>query len=222
MTAGFQRVVTRLGSMSPSGSGDGVIQNLVGAPPLILCGPSGAGKSTLMKLLTSEFPAQFGFSVSHTTRAPRQGEESGKHYHFTTKLEMEALIGEGKFLEYAVFSGNMYGTSKEAVAKVAREGKICILDIDMQGVKQLKAGGLQAHFIFIQPPSLKVLEERLKARATETEESLKRRLAAAKGEMEYGEGEDNFHLVIVNDEVERAYAELKQFMLPSIEKLKSF
>ena len=115
-------------------------------PALVLCGPSGAGKSTLMKLLTSEFREQFGFSVSHTTRSPRPGEQTGQDYHFTARIDMEALIEEGAFLEHAVFGGNMYGTSRASVAKVANQGKICILDIDMQGVKQIKQSGLKARF----------------------------------------------------------------------------
>merc|ERR1719323_2577574 len=81
-------------------------------PALVLCGPSGAGKSTLMKLLTSEFRDQFGFSVSHTTRSPRPGEQQGKDYHFVSRVEMEALVDEGAFLEHAVFGGNIYGTSR--------------------------------------------------------------------------------------------------------------
>lgn len=189
-------------------------------PPLVLCGPSGSGKSTLIKLLTKEFTDQFGFSVSHTTRAPRVGEEQGREYHFTQRDRMEELVSEGAFLEHAVFSGNMYGTSRSAVACVAAQGKICILDIDMQGVKQLKSSGLEAQYVFIEPPSLEVLEVRLRERRTETEESLARRLAAAAGEMEYGRGEGHFDRVIVNGEVENAYRQLKEFILPSIEKLK--
>jgi len=188
--------------------------------PLVICGPSGSGKSTLIKILTSEFKDEFGFSVSHTTRAPRVGEEQGREYHFTERAEMEKLVEEGAFLEHAVFSGNMYGTSRAAVASVAGKSKICILDIDAQGVKQLKSSGLKGAYVFIEPPSLEILEVRLKERGTETEASLARRLAAAQGELDYGRGQGNFDIVIVNDNVQKAYTELKEFILPSIEKLK--
>ena len=188
-------------------------------PALVLCGPSGSGKSSLIKLLTAEFPKQFGFSVSHTTRAPRAGEEQGREYHFTERAAMEKLVEEGGFLEHAVFSGNMYGTSRAAVAVVAAEGKVCILDIDMQGVKQLKTSGLVAKYVFILPPSLEVLEQRLRERGTETEASLEKRLGAARAEMEYGRGEDNFQVVIVNDQLEKAYSQLRHCVLPLIESL---
>jgi len=188
-------------------------------PALVLCGPSGAGKSTLMKLLTSEFRDQFGFSVSHTTRSPRPGEQQGKDYHFVSRVEMEALVDEGAFLEHAVFGGNMYGTSRASVAKVAGQGKICILDIDMQGVKQIKKSGLKARYVFIEAPSIEVLEMRLRERGTENEASLARRLEAARGELEYGRAEGNFDLRLVNDQVEKAYAQLREFMLPTLAKL---
>jgi len=188
-------------------------------PALVLCGPSGAGKSTLMKLLTSEFREQFGFSVSHTTRSPRPGEQQGQDYHFTARCDMEALIEEGAFLEHAVFGGNMYGTSRASVAKVANQRKICILDIDMQGVKQIKQSGLKARYVFIEAPSMEVLEMRLRERGTENEASLKRRLDAARGELDYGRTEGNFDLRLVNDQVEKAYTQLREFIRPTIAKL---
>ena len=132
---------------------------------------------------------------------------------------MEALIEEGAFLEHAVFGGNMYGTSRASVAKVANQGKICILDIDMQGVKQIKQSGLKARYVFIEAPSMEVLEMRLRERGTESEASLKRRLDAASGELEYGRTEGNFELRLVNDQVEKAYTQLREFILPTIAKL---
>jgi cytidylate kinase len=101
-------------------------------PPLVMVGPSGVGKSTLMGKLLQTFPGTFGFSVSHTTRAPRPGEVHGRDYNFTTPEEMQKMIEHGKFLEYATVHGNMYGTSVNAVKAVAEAGKICILDIDVQ------------------------------------------------------------------------------------------
>ncbi|XP_071552826.1 guanylate kinase isoform X2 [Panulirus ornatus] len=182
--------------------------------PLVLCGPSGAGKSTLLKKLLEEFGPHFGFSVSHTTRLPRPGEEHGKHYYFVTREEMEEAISKGEFIEHAEYSANLYGTSKKAVDDVLSSGRICILDIDTQGVIQVKNTDLQAQLVFIKPPSLEELKKRLEARGTETEESLAKRLNTAEKELEYGAVEGNFHKIIVNDVVEDAYQELKDFMLP--------
>lgn len=154
--------------------------------PLILCGPSGSGKSTLVKKMMEEFPNKFGFSISHTTRQPRSGEVHGQHYHFITKDEMEKAINDGKFIESASFCGNLYGTSKEAVEQVIKQGKVCVLDIDVQGVKQVKKTNLNPYYVFIKPPSLEVLKNRLTMRKTESEESLNHRLKVASEEMEYG------------------------------------
>ena len=98
----------------------------------MLCGPSGSGKSTVMKKLMAEFGEYFGFSVSHTTRQPRPGEEEGRDYHYVTREAMLQLVDQGQFIENAEFSGNMYGTSMTAVHDVLAKGKICILDIDVQ------------------------------------------------------------------------------------------
>ncbi|KAK7085738.1 guanylate kinase [Halocaridina rubra] len=184
--------------------------------PLVLCGPSGAGKSTLLKKLLEEYGPHFGFSVSHTTRSSRPGEEHGKHYYFVSKEEMQTSVDNGEFIEHAVYSGNMYGTSKKAVDDVLNSGRICILDIDMQGVMQVKNSVLQPYYLFIKPPSLEDLETRLRARGTETEESLTKRLETAKKELEYGV-EENFDKIIVNDSVDEAYSELKEFILPMLD-----
>lgn len=153
---------------------------------LVLCGPSGSGKSTLVKKMMEDFPNRFGFSISHTTRSPRPGEVDGQHYHFTTIEKMRNSIEKGDFIESATFCGNMYGTSKAAVDAVKEQGKICVLDIDVQGVKLVKKTDLNPWYIFIKPPSLEVLKNRLLARKTETEESLTNRLNVASAEMEYG------------------------------------
>ncbi|GAB1863344.1 guanylate kinase [Camponotus japonicus] len=184
-----------------------------GPRPLVLCGPSGSGKSTLIKRLFDEFPDTFKFSVSHTTRNPRPGEEDGTHYHFTNKEKMQEQIKNGEFIESATFSGNLYGTSKQAVEEVQRLGKICVLDIDIQGVKQIKCTQLNPLYVFVKPPSVLELERRLKARNTETDESLQRRLAVAKAELEYGEAPGNFDIIIENDNLENAYEILRNFIL---------
>nr|CAH7761188.1 unnamed protein product [Callosobruchus chinensis] len=180
--------------------------------PVVFCGPSGSGKSTLLQRLMRDHPDAFGYSVSHTTRKPRPGEVDGVHYHFTTRDQMLEAIRDGQFLEHATFSGNMYGTSKTAVEDVAKTGKVCVLDIDVQGVKQVKQTDLQPWLIFIEPPSLEVLEARLKARKTETEDSLAQRLKVAGEEMDYGKTPGNFHVIVTNDNLDEAYDKLTKFL----------
>ena len=189
--------------------------------PLVICGPSGVGKSTIIKRLTDEFPGLFGFSVSHTTRQPRNGEVDGVNYNYVSREDFLSCKERGEFIETAEFSGNMYGTSKMAIQSIQEKGQICILDIEMQGVIQIKnIPELDPHYVFIQPPSIQELERRLKERQTETEESLKKRLITAKFELEYGADPKNFDLIIVNDDVDVASKELRSFMIGHIEKLK--
>jgi len=188
---------------------------MVAHRPLVLCGPSGSGKSTLVKKLMEEYPNRFGFSTSHTTRKPRPGEEDGVHYHFTDRETMEKAILNGEFIENAIFSGNMYGTSKAAIQEVADQGLTVILDIDVQGVKQVKASSLDPFFVFIKPPSLDILKNRLLARGTETEESLAARLSFVKSELDYGTP-DNFHLIVINDNLEHAYQQLRDFVAKEV------
>jgi guanylate kinase len=185
--------------------------------PIVFCGPSGSGKSTLLKRLMAEYPKAFAFSVSHTTRKPRKGEENGREYHFVSREEIQRGINAGEFLEHAQFSGNYYGTSKSAVDAVLSQGRICALDIDIQGVINLKKTNLNPIFCFIKPPSLESLEKRLRERGTETEESLAKRLDTAKVELEYEKNEKNaFDFVIVNDDLESAYDKLKVILIPQI------
>ncbi|XP_029285281.1 guanylate kinase 1b [Cottoperca gobio] len=190
-----------------------------GPRPVVLSGPSGAGKSTLMKRLMNEHEGIFGFSVSHTTRNPRPGEEDGKDYHFTTKEAMQEGIDNGEFIENAEFSGNMYGTSKAAIQDVLARNLMCILDVDIQGVKRIKETDLNPIYISIQPPSMEILEKRLRDRQTETEESLQKRLEAARIDMELSNEPGVFDVVIVNDDLERAYEELKDILSDEIQKV---
>ncbi|XP_038611728.1 guanylate kinase isoform X1 [Tachyglossus aculeatus] len=186
--------------------------------PVVLSGPSGAGKSTLLQKLFQEYGNIFGFSVSHTTRSPRPGEENGKDYHFVSRVEMQRDIEANKFIEHAEFSGNLYGTSKAAVQAVQAANRICVLDVDLQGVRSIKKTDLQPIYISIQAPSLDVLEKRLRARKTETEESLQRRLAAARADMESSKEPHLFDLVIVNEDVEEAYCSLRGVLAEEIQK----
>uniref|UniRef100_A0A7N0TRA4 Guanylate kinase 1 n=1 Tax=Kalanchoe fedtschenkoi TaxID=63787 RepID=A0A7N0TRA4_KALFE len=177
--------------------------------PVVISGPSGVGKGTLISKLMDDFPTKFGFSVSHTTRAPRQNEQNGVHYHFSVRSDMEKDIKDGKFLEYALVHDNLYGTSVEAVEVVADAGKRCILDIDVQGARQVRASPLGAKFIFIRPPSFAELENRLRARGTETEEQVQKRLRNAKAEIEQGLSSGIFDHILENDDLEVCYRNLK-------------
>jgi guanylate kinase len=184
---------------------------------IVISGPSGSGKSTLLKRLFKEFPDSFGFSVSHTTRKPRQGEVDGVDYHFITAHDFEIMVKENKFIEYATFSANSYGTSFEAVAQIKKKGNnmICVLDIDREGVKSVKrkceTGEMKAKFLFIQPPSIDILKERLIKRGTETEDSLKRRLDSVAEDLRFAQDKSNFDLIVVNDDLEKAYLQFKMF-----------
>ncbi|KAG0669493.1 guanylate kinase [Maudiozyma exigua] len=179
---------------------------------IVLSGPSGTGKSTLLKKLFAEFPNKFGFSVSSTTRNPREGEKNGVDYNFVTVDGFKKMINDDKFIEWAQFSGNYYGTTVDSVKQVMDSGKICILDIDMQGVKSVKAKpDLKARYLFIAPPSVDHLRQRLQGRGTETEESLSKRLGAATAELEYAKTGAHDQ-IIVNDDLEKAYKELKEFI----------
>ncbi|KAG7525858.1 guanylate kinase isoform X2 [Solea senegalensis] len=199
---------------------ESTMKAMAGPRPVVFSGPSGAGKSTLLKKLMKEYDNVFGFSVSHTTRNPRPGEVNGKDYHYVTREEMKAGVERGDFIESAEFSGNMYGTSKAAVQKVQAQNLICILDVDMQGVKNIKETDLNPLYISIQPPSMEVLENRLRDRKTESEESLQKRLRAAKVDMEIGKEPGVFDVIIVNDNLEDAYKVLKSALNEEIDQVK--
>uniref|UniRef100_A0A3Q4MMH4 Guanylate kinase n=1 Tax=Neolamprologus brichardi TaxID=32507 RepID=A0A3Q4MMH4_NEOBR len=182
---------------------------MAGPRPVVCSGPSGVGKSTLLKKLMKEYEGVFGFSISHTTRKPRPGEQNGIDYHYVTRDVMQSGIDNGDFIESAEFSGNLYGTSKAAVQEVQSKNLICLLDIDMQGVKNIKKTDLNPMFISIQPPSMEILEKRLRGRKTESEESLQKRLQTAKIEMEFSKEPGAFDVIIINDNLDDAYAKLK-------------
>uniref|UniRef100_A0A3B4FEP4 Guanylate kinase n=2 Tax=Haplochromini TaxID=319058 RepID=A0A3B4FEP4_9CICH len=190
-----------------------------GPRPVVLSGPSGAGKSTLLKRLMKEHEGVFGFSVSHTTRNPRPGEEDGKDYHFTTREAMQEGIDKGEFIEHAEFSGNMYGTSKASVEDVRAKNLICILDVDIQGVKRIKETDLNPIYVSIQPPSMDHISILFLDRQTETEESLQKRLEAARVDMELSKEPGVFDAVIINDDLEKAYEELKEILDEEIKKV---
>ncbi|KAJ1960998.1 guanylate kinase [Dipsacomyces acuminosporus] len=184
----------------------------VAKKPIVVYGPSGTGKSTLLKRLFAEYPSEFGFSVSNTTRSPRAGEVNGKDYHFLTREQFLAAVERKEFIEHAEFSGNMYGTTIQAVKDVADAGKTCILDIDAQGVRSVKNTDLGARFIFVAPPSEEELERRLRGRGTDDESSILKRLATAKSELEFAQQPGAYDIKIINDDVDKAYKQLVGFI----------
>ena len=179
----------------------------------MVSGPSGSGKSTLLKRLFQDYPNRFDLSVSHTTRSPRPGEQHGREYNFTTRDDFLTLVDQGGFIEHAQFGSNLYGTSVQAVRDVADKGQICILDIEMEGVKSMKKTDLNPRYVFLQPPSLEILEQRLRARQTDKEEAISERLAQARNELEFAN--TGVHdKIIVNDDLERTYQEFRAFCAP--------
>lgn len=157
---------------------------------------------------------QAWLTESDTTREPREGEVRDVHYHYVTREEFERLIAAGEFIEWAKFSNNLYGTTIKAVQDVAQEqARKCILDIDMQGVKLVKKTNLNARYLFIAPPSFEELERRLRGRGTESEEAIQARLEQAKQEMAYAQEPGSHDLVVVNDDLEKAYKQVEEFCL---------
>lgn len=177
--------------------------------PMVVVGPSGVGKGTLLELLTKEFPGKFRKCTSHTTRKAREGEVDGEHYNFVTKELMEQEISEDKFIEYANVHGNYYGTSIAGVEKVADEGSICILEIDVQGQEQVRKTKLLPFYVCILPPSKDTLRKRLLQRGSENDKTLETRLKTAESELDFMEKCDYFDLKIVNDDLQKSYQKLR-------------
>ena len=168
---------------------------------LVLSGPSGAGKSTIINAASNEI-GEYYFSISTTTRAPRVGEEDGRDYFFVSKESFEEDIKAGNFLEYAEVHGNYYGTSLKPVREALEQGKLVIFDIDVQGHRLVRAKMNDiTTSAFITPPTLKELETRLRARSTDDETVIVKRIENAKGEIK-AVGEYDF--TIINDTVEEA------------------
>ena len=177
----------------------------------VFSGPSGVGKGTLNAKLFAEFGDQIAFSVSATTRAPREGEIDGKHYFFISRQEFENRIANNEFLEYAQFAGNCYGTPKPYVLSLLEQGKNVLLEIEVQGAMQVMERMPECVSIFVLPPSFEELERRLRGRGTESEEKVRARLETARGEIAYA---PRYQYQIVNGEdVDAAYQQLRGIYL---------
>ena len=180
---------------------------------VILSAPSGGGKTTISEALRAR-RKDIGYSVSATTRKPRPGEVDGKAYHFVSPAEFDRMIQAGEFLEWAEYAGNRYGTLKREVESVLKAGKHVLLDIEVQGARQVWSKQLEPPpiRIFILPPSGRGWLERLKGRETETAESLRRRKQWAIGEIQQVVDVEHWEHIIVNDDLEHAIAEVNQII----------
>lgn len=172
--------------------------------PLVVAAPSGTGKTTVCRALVARDP-QLVFSVSHTTRAKRPGEQDGRDYHFVSEAEFRRMIEAGEFLEYAVYNDRLYGTSFAAIDQGLASGRDVVLEIEVQGARQVRQRRADARFVFLLPPSWQALEERLRGRGTDGQEEIARRLRVAEGELAAA---CDFDYAVVNDEIERCVREL--------------
>ncbi|AYA75364.1 MULTISPECIES: guanylate kinase [unclassified Robertmurraya] len=177
---------------------------------IVLSGPSGVGKGTVRKEVFSQPDTAFEYSISMTTRAPREGEVDGVDYFFKSREEFEQLIKEEKLLEYAEFVGNYYGTPVDYVRQTLDSGKDVFLEIEVQGARQVRKKFPDGLFIFLVPPSLSELKNRIVTRGTETEDVINNRMNAAREELEM------MHLydyVVENDQVDRAVERIKAIVI---------
>lgn len=211
-----------------SGNKHGLIEEVPLAPrasrPLmiVVSAPSGAGKTTLCDRLVTEFP-KIVYSVSCTTRKPRGEEKDGVHYYFMSKKEFRVRVKNGEFLEHAKVHGNLYGTLEDTVLFAMEEGRHVLLDIDVQGARQLRGSldrmdprhPIRRGFldIFISPPSFEELERRLRSRGTDDERVIRSRLEIARSEMEQA---SEYTYRLVNDDLDKAYADFKTIILSAL------
>jgi guanylate kinase len=175
---------------------------------IVLAGPSGVGKGAIVARLLAALP-DLELSISATTRRPRPREDEGRHYYFVDRADFDRMIAAGGFLEWADIFGERYGTPREPVERALAEGRDVLVEIDVQGARQVKAANPGAYMVFIKPPSLTELERRLRTRATETDQQVRRRLAKAADELA---AEPEFDVTVVNDDLEQAAREVIQIV----------
>jgi len=172
---------------------------------LILSAPSGTGKTTLARRLCATHPGAI-FSVSYTTRPARGAERDGVDYHFVDDATFERMVREGRFLEWAEVHGNRYGTPRSVVEQASKEGVLALFDIDVQGGEAIRAQHPEAVRVLVLPPSMKLLDERLRSRKTDDDQTIRRRLDAARREIDRAR---TYEYWVVNDDLERATADLE-------------
>jgi guanylate kinase len=183
------------------------------AKVFVITGPSGVGKGTLIRDLLAGVP-ELELSVSATTRAPREGEEHGRDYHFLTADEFAERADRNDFLEHAAYSGNRYGTLRSEVERRLEAGRSVVLEIEVQGARQVRAAMPEAVLVFIAPPSPETLRERLEGRGTDSTDAIDERLRTAEIELD---AQQEFKHVVVNEDLERAVAELVEIVRAELE-----
>ena len=174
----------------------------------VITGPSGVGKGTLVQRLLQRHPSIW-LSVSATTRSPREGERDGESYFFHSRHRFDGLVAEGGLLEWAEFAGNCYGTPRAPVEQQLAQGRPVLLEIELEGARQVRRSFPSGFQIFLAPPSFEELERRIRGRGTDAEEAIQRRLTRAQEELK---AQDEFDAVVVNDDLERALTALEQLM----------
>jgi guanylate kinase len=181
------------------------------APPgrlTLITGPSGVGKGTLVQRLLAHHP-QIWLSISATTRAPRAGEVEGEHYFFLSREAFERQVAQGGFLEWAEFAGNLYGTPRQPVEAQLAAGRPVLLEIELEGARQVRRSFAAGFQIFVEPPSFEELERRIRGRGTDSEEAIGRRLERARVELAAA---PEFDAVLVNGDLDAALVELERLM----------
>lgn len=183
-----------------------------GIKPLVICAPSGCGKGTLIGRLLKDFPLAFKLSVSFTTRPARMGEANGVNYFFVGREEFEDEISQHNFIEFVRYADNYYGTNRTQVQAICNDGYVCLLEIEIKGAQKVFRSGLDCNYLFILPPSVEALRERLINRGTEELEIIEKRVAIAKGELEELQQLEFFNKRIVNDNFDQFYAEVLTYL----------
>lgn len=175
---------------------------------IVFTGPSGVGKGTLLRALLQRHP-ELQLSISATTRSPRPGEVHGQHYYFVSRDEFRQMVEHGDLLEWAEFAGNCYGTPRQPVLEQIRQGQWIILEIELEGARQVRSSFPDALQLFILPPSLDELEHRIRQRGQDAEDSIQKRMVRARTEIAAA---DEFDIQIVNDDLEIALSQLEQVL----------
>ena len=187
----------------------GTYENLSEGKLIVVTGPSGVGKGTLLQKLLDRYPDRILFSISATTRSPRTGEEHGREYFFWSRTEFEQKRDAGEFLEWAEYAGNLYGTPRQAIDAAIALGQIVLLEIELEGARQVASSFPSAKRIFIAPPSMEVLESRLRQRSTDSDEQIVKRLHHAEREVAAA---NEFDVIIINEDLEIAIQQLEKAM----------
>jgi len=175
---------------------------------VVVAAPSGTGKTTVCRELVAR-DSSLCFSISHTTRARREGEVDGRDYHFVSERDFEGLVEAGAFLEWAIYNGNHYGTSWQELEARLDSGLDVLLEIEVQGARQVRARRRDARLVFLLPPTRAALRERLSGRGTDTPAEIDRRLAVAQGELAAAR---DFDYAVVNDDLQRCVAKLQEIL----------